>query len=173
MEPGTSSSSPAASTPAPTAGQPATPDPRDTGTVGAALGNFGQHADELRDYLNYYFTAKIESLKSTLRRGTLFVALVVVAAVAAAGLVVTGFVLVCVGIADGLGNIFHAQWLGYLVTGLLVIGIITGGGWLTVRGIFRSAHARSAARFDALQARQRAKFGRDARQQANRETRAL
>lgn len=125
------------------------------------------HLDELREYVSFYIAAKTQALKLTVRKGVIFLGLVIVAAVAAAGLIVTSVVLICVGIADALGLLFHSQWAGDLVAGALVIGAIVAGIWVVVNRIFKTSHAKTVERFDALRARQRVKFGHDVRQDAN------
>src|SRR4051794_1909842 len=68
---------------------------------------------ELAEYVGYFISAKVDGIKLTVRNVAIFAALGIVGLIAAGGMVVTSVVLLCYGIARGLGVLFGGRiWLG-------------------------------------------------------------
>src|SRR5204863_5692107 len=77
-----------------------------------ALKDFRKRLGELGEYVSYYFAAKSDAFKLSLKNAVVYAALGVVGLIAAGALLVTAVVLLCTGIAGGLGRLFGERyWL--------------------------------------------------------------
>jgi hypothetical protein len=122
---------------------------------------------ELAEYVSYLIAAKVDGIKLTLRNVAIFAALGIVGLIAGGAMVVTSVVLLCYGVARGLGVLFGGRiWLGDLVTGILLLALIAGGTMFALKSIGKSSRERTAKKYAARQQQQRAKFGQDVRQRA-------
>ena len=117
---------------------------------------------ELKDYVSYYLAAKSDSIKVTLRNVGLYAGLGIVGLIAAGTFVAMACALLCLGIAYGLTALFHGHaWLAYLVTGIVLLGVIFGGAWIGLSAITRSSRQRTVKKYEQWQQQQRARFGTD------------
>src|SRR5277367_2234445 len=98
-----------------------------------SLGAAGRDLRDLLDYFSRFISAKVDSLWSTGRTLGFFAALAVVALVMVLGIVGAAGVMIVVGIAEGLTKLFGRAWLGDLASGLLVLGVILGGGYVGIK----------------------------------------
>jgi membrane protein implicated in regulation of membrane protease activity len=121
---------------------------------------------ELFEYFSYYLTARIDAVRLSIRRRIFVAALVLVAVLTAAGMIVAAGVLICYGISGGLAQLFHSQWIGELVTGLLVLAAVAMMAALVLRRLFALSHAKRLAKYQTLRERQKVRFGRDVAEQA-------
>jgi len=154
------------------------------GTGGAGGGRLHEHTDdeapteafrqagarfgELAEYVSYFIAAKTDGLKLTLRNVAVFAALGVVGLIAAGAMVVSGVVLLCWGIALALSALFgHHLWAGYLVTGVLLLGMIGGGTMIGLKKLTGTSRERMVKKYATRQTQQRGKFGRDVQQAAS------
>ena len=117
---------------------------------------------EFLDYLQYYISARIDSAKYAIRRRILVGSMIAVAVLAGAGVIVTSVVLLCEGICDGLSDLLGHRWAGELVTGFLFLVVVGGGAYIALNRMIGSSHRRIIAKYEAMQQRQRERFGRDA-----------
>jgi hypothetical protein len=123
---------------------------------------FSQHAQELRNYFSYYVAVRADQLRLKVRQVAVGVALGAMGALAGASVIIASVVLLLVGIAGGLGELFGGRpWLGSLVTGLSVLVVVTIAGTLMVRGITMNSLQRTVQRYVERRHQQRRRFGED------------
>ena len=122
---------------------------------------------ELKTYIRYFLSAKVDGAKAGARKAVMYAALGVVGLFAAIGMIFTAVFLVLSSLAIGLGHLFgtHA-WLGGLIVGLLVLGTIGLGMWLVIRKITGASRAQTEKKYERKQVQQRAEFGSDVTQRA-------
>ena len=144
------------------------PDPvTDDQSPSEAFHHAKNRLSELAEYISYYISAKLDGIKLSLRSMAIFAALGVVGLIAGGAMISTAVILLLLGIAGGLGKLFGDRlWLGGLVTGLFVMGLIAGGTIFVVRSIRKSSRQRTLKKYAARQQQQRAKFGQDVQQRA-------
>jgi uncharacterized membrane protein YdfJ with MMPL/SSD domain len=129
--------------------------------------DIGRRLGELGEYLSYYLSAKSDGIKLTLKNVAVYAALGVVGLIAAGALVVTAVVLLCMGIAQGLGALFgHHLWVGYLVTGLLLLGGLGAAVYFGMSFMVGKSRKATVHRYEARQRKQRAEFGQDVKERA-------
>jgi hypothetical protein len=118
---------------------------------------------QLGEYFSYYVTAKTDSVKLSLRKTLLWIVLAALGFVAVVALMVTASWLLLTGIAEGLGALFGDRtWVGNLLTGALVLAGLALGTYYTLAIRARSSQERTFAKYEKLQARQEARAGHDA-----------
>jgi hypothetical protein len=124
--------------------------------------------EELKEYVSYLVSAKIDALKLTMVNAGIYAALGIVGLMALSALVVTAVVLVCNGFAGGLATMFgHRLWLGNLVAGIVLLGAIAGVAWFGLKKVTGASKERTLKKYAARQQQQRAKFGEDVEQAAS------
>ena len=124
--------------------------------------------EELKEYVSYLVTAKLDAAKVSLRNAGIYAALGVVGLLALSALVVTAVVLACYGFAGALGALFGGRaWLGNLVGGILLLGAIGGVAWFGLQKVTGASKERTLKKYAARQQQQRAKFGEDVEQAAS------
>jgi hypothetical protein len=117
---------------------------------------------EIREYIAYFITAKIDGLKVSLRRIGIFAALGGIGLVAGAAAIVTATVLVIVGLAQAIGLLLGGNfWAGNLIVGLLLLGLIGAGAYLAVSRLFKASRKATVKKYELRRQRQRADFGHD------------
>ena len=123
---------------------------------------------ELAEYISYYFSAKFDGVKVSVRNLGIYAAVGVIGLIAASALVTTAVVFVCIGIAGGLSALFGDRlWQGTLVAGLLVLALLGAGVWFGISRMTRSSRERTVRKYAARQQQQRAKFGHDVNERAD------
>jgi hypothetical protein len=143
---------------------PADPQAAPADALREAIGQFS----ELRDYVAFYVRTRIDRLKLSLRDLLFFAAISLTALLLGAALCVTAVVIFCRGIAEGLTELFGGRaWLGDLVTGLLLLGLIIGGGAIALKKFAGTSKNRTVREYDRLKDRQRAAHGTDVDERAN------
>jgi len=142
-------------------------DPRADHTAAEALRSVWDRLAELRIYAGYYLTAQLDRLKLTIRQIVLLAVVGVIAAIAAAGALVAAIVLLLRGIAGGLATLCgHVPWLGDLLCGLLVLGIMAFALWYFVRSFAKASRRATVEKYEREQTRQRTDIGHDVAQRA-------
>jgi len=135
---------------------------------GEAFKSVANRFSEVAEYISYYIAAKTDGIKLTLRNVAIFAALGVIGLIAGAALVATAVVLLCVGLAHALGALFgHHGWLGDMVAGLLLLGLVAGGVFFGLKMVGKGSRTATVKKYAARQQQQRAKFGQDVRQRAS------
>jgi hypothetical protein len=134
-------------------------------TAGDAFRVILDRLAELRAHGNYYVSARVDQLKLTGRQIVHFAAFSLIWSIFVAGAAVTAFVLVLQGIAGGLAVLCgHTPWLGDLLCGVLVLGMLFIGLWFFVKGSVKMSRQATMEKYEREQIRQRSEFGRDADQ---------
>ncbi len=108
---------------------------------------------ELVDYFLYYISARIDSLKFAIKRRIFIACWIATAVLVAAGAIVTGVVLLCVGVSEGLTQWFGHRWAGELATGALLLVVVAVGGFIGIGHLIRSSHLKSVAKYEAMHKR--------------------
>lgn len=117
---------------------------------------------EFREYGAYLAATKVDSIKLTVKTIGIFAGLGLLGLVAAAGMTIVAVAQILGGIAGGLGELFGDRlWLGNLVTGLLVLGIMAGAIVLVMKKLTGASQSATVAKYEARRKTQRAQFNRD------------
>jgi hypothetical protein len=120
---------------------------------------------ELCDYISYFFSAKLDGIRLTVRNIIVMVALAVIGLMAMAGLIITGVVFVLTGIADGLGLLI-GRWGAHLLTGGMVLIALCVGVYIGVTRLAKASHLQMVAKYESRKQQQRAHFGHDVDERA-------
>ena len=133
-----------------------------------ALKDIGTRLSELGEYVSYYFGAKVDGIKLTLRNVGIMAGLGVVGLMAAGGFIITLMVLLLRGIAGAIGAMFNPDrlWAGELITAVLFLTILGVGMMIAMKKLTKSSRERTAKKYAARQQTERAKFGTDVHQRA-------
>ena len=131
------------------------------------LGKVSARLAEIKDYVAYYVSAKLDSYKSSAKSAALWAVVGLLGAVAGTAVLATAGVLVVVGIAEGLTQLFGGRaWLGDLVTGVALLAIVLGTTFLMVRRMLGQSRLATAKKYEALRRQQMAKHGHDVHERA-------
>ena len=126
-----------------------------------------ERVGELKDHAALYVSAKVDSLKLSVRNIVLYAVLGVLGLLAGAALIVMAVVQLLSGlagvIAAGLGG---RMWAGNLIVGFVMLAGVALGAWLGVRKVFNSSRKRTVERYERTLQRQRVDYGADARQRS-------
>jgi hypothetical protein len=117
--------------------------------------------EQLVDYASYYLAARRDALKIAATRGILLAVGGILALVILAAVIATSAVLICVGISDGLSVLFGHQWIGELLTGLLIITVIAGSALIVMKVISGRSLRMTVEKYEKLRRLQRERYGRD------------
>jgi hypothetical protein len=108
-----------------------------------------RHLDQAREQAGRYVTAQLDRVRALVRNVVLFGVLAAAGAVIGATVLVTAAVLLCVGTADGIGELLGGRlWAGDLIVGGVVLAIIVAGGFLFVRRIVGSARRQTMQSYE-------------------------
>ncbi len=123
---------------------------------------------ELREFVAYYVSTRIDLVKLTIRRAGILAVLGIIALLAASTVVVTATVLVCIGLADMIGAALgrHA-WAANLITGAAILAVIGVGGWIGVRWLMSSVRKQMVRKYELRRQKQRRDFGHDVKDRAD------
>src|SRR5436190_1352266 len=80
------------------------------GAPAEAMKDLRKRLGEIGEYASYYLAAKSDAFKLSMKNAAVYAALVVVGLIASVALVVTAVVLMCTGIAGGLGALFGGHY---------------------------------------------------------------
>lgn len=123
-------------------------------TIGDTFSDAGRHVADALAYARAYVTAQADRLKVLARNAILMAVFGIVVAIIAATILVSATVLLCMGIADGIGELLGGrQWAGDLITGGLVVGGLLLGCWLGVGKMMRSARDRTRREYEQRRSR--------------------
>lgn len=122
---------------------------------------------ELGEYFSYYAAAKTDSLRLATRNALFGVALAALGFVAVSGFILVASWFLLSGLAEGLAALMGGQlWLGHVICGMFaLLGVWLGlyAAWAYRKRVSRE---RTLNKYEQRQARQRAHFGRDVRDQS-------
>jgi hypothetical protein len=118
--------------------------------------------DELKAYAGHYIAARIDGIKRTVRNIGLYAALGVLGLIAGGAIVATAAGLLIVGLAELLTWLFGGRaWLGDIVTGLLVLGVIGAGAWWMMNKLTNTWRSQTVKKYEQRKQSQRERFGHD------------
>jgi hypothetical protein len=121
---------------------------------------------EIREYIAYLIEVKLDTIKATARTLLLYLAAGVLGLVMGAAFVATSAVLLLLGIAHGLGELFHHAWIGEVVVAVVVLGGVAGALLFGMMWLPHIMQKQLVSKYEARQRKQRTEFGRDVAQQA-------
>jgi hypothetical protein len=142
-----------------TSDEAADPRPEEKPPAPDPLGGIHQSIAELLNDFRYYVAARIDAIKFAIKRRIFIACFIAVAALAAAGAIVTGVVLLCAGISDGLAELLGRRWAGELATGALLLSAVALGGYLVLGRLIRRSHRRVVAKYEEMRRDHRERFG--------------
>jgi hypothetical protein len=123
---------------------------------------------EIKAYGRHFLGAKADGFIATAKKIAIYAALGVVGLLAAAGIVFTACFLLLRGLASILGRaLWHQEWLGDVLVGLLVLGGIALGLKIGIGRFTRASRLKTEQKYEGHRIRQRVQFGRDVRDRAN------
>jgi hypothetical protein len=127
-----------------------------------AIRSLGDELAELKAYVGYFVTAKIDSVKQALRSAAIYAVLGILAVALLGAVVVMAAVLLCIGAARGLSVLFGGmQWLGDLVAGAALLILLGGAAWMGMRWYINQSRAATMRKYEDLKRQQRRQYGHD------------
>lgn len=121
--------------------------------------------DEIREYANHYISAKKDLTRAKAKEMASKAILLALIGVAALGTVFVSVLLLLTGIAMGLGELFGDRyWLGFLVTGILLLGIMGLGVWYGLKRWQNASRESTIRRYEQRHELQRSRFHRSVSQ---------
>jgi hypothetical protein len=146
--------------PAPTAPPGETPPDEEVNPAVSAFHRIAEDVAELKEYAGYFVAAKIDGFKRTLRNLGLYAALGVLGLIAGGAIIATASGLIIVGFASGLGRLFGGRmWLGDIVAGIVVLGIIAGAVWMMMNKLTGAWRSQTIKKYEERKQSQRERFG--------------
>jgi hypothetical protein len=122
---------------------------------------------EVIEYANFYFEARKDMLRSSIRSLIWKAAAGIVAAVAGVTVIIVAVVYLLSGIAHGLGRLFGDEfWLGELTTAIGIFLILAISGWTFISSMNRKSRERTIGKYERRQEQQRERFGHSATERA-------
>jgi CHASE3 domain sensor protein len=105
--------------------------------------------DELREYADHYISAKKDLTRAKARQLTIKAILLSLALAAGLAAVFVSVLLLLTGLALGLSELFGDRyWLGFLVTGILLLGIMGAAAWFGLQRWNKSARETTIKRYE-------------------------
>jgi hypothetical protein len=128
---------------------------------------------ELKEYATLYLMARVDGVKRTLRNIGLYAALGVVGLIVGGAMLATAAAMIVIAIGQVLGILFGGRiWLGYLVTGVLILTAVGIAAWIVMKKLTDSWRSKTMAKYEQLKQSQRERFGRDVSERARAEAAA-
>jgi len=149
-------------------GPSAKPDAANTEQPGQAFGEAIRQIEELRAYLGYYLSSRLDQIKLTVRWLVIWAGLAVMALVAAAAVIVMAVVQVLSAVAAAIAQAVPSHpWIGSLITGLVVLTAVAVALRWGMGFMRRASQAAIVAKYEAFKRQQREQFGRSVDDAAN------
>lgn len=132
----------------------------DAPTSSESFRSAARRLSEIKDYISYYFSAKIDACKSSLKTAVLLGIFGLLAAAVGAAILATAAALIVLGISDGLTLLFGGRvWLADLVTGICILAVVLSATYFIVLKILDKSRAAMKEKYESLKRRQQAKHG--------------
>jgi len=134
---------------------------------GDGLAAVALRAREVIAFASYYLSAQIDRLKLTAINVAMFAILGAIAAFVGMAVVLTAGVLLVVGVAGGVGELFrlllgsHFAWLGDVVTALVILGGLFAGTIVVFKRVTKISRERLVAAYEQRKSQQRSDLGTD------------
>ena len=135
-------------------------------TPGDALREGLARLAEIREYAAYFLAAKLDGMKAAGLKVLVYAIAGILGMVIGAAFAGTAAVLLLLGIAHGLGELFHHAWIGEVVVAGVILGGIGGGLLFALKWLPHMMRKQLVSKYEARQRQQRSEFGRDVAQQA-------
>jgi hypothetical protein len=127
----------------------------------------GAHFKELQEYIAHYWTAKADAMKLGVRNAILYAVLGILGLFAAIAFAATAVVLLCIGLAHGLGVLFGERyWLGDIVLAVVFLGAMAIGIRIAVDKVTKTSKATTVGKYEQRERAQRQHFGHDVHERA-------
>jgi hypothetical protein len=121
----------------------------------------------LGEYISYYFAAKADSFKLSMRNAMLMAVVGVGALLALGATVITAIVLLLVGLAQAIAALLGGRmWAGNLIVALLVLILIGGGTFAGLAMLKKASRERTVKKYESRQDKQRTDFGANVAERA-------
>jgi hypothetical protein len=135
--------------------------------VGQAFADARQRMAEVSEYLGYYVSAKADGWKAAGTRAGLYGALGLLGGIIGLTIAVTATVMLCLGLAGGLGALFGGRlWLGYLVVSVVILSLLAGGALFAVSYVTRKSKQATVKKYEDRKRNQRIRYGYDVHERA-------
>lgn len=144
-------------------------EPREVhGGTKESLNRIGSLVAEAKEYVSYFVSAKVDSVKLSVRKAVLYAGLGLVGGVALVAVVCVAVALLLSGAAQGLGALFGGRmWLGNLTTGLIVMVGLGLAAYVGVRRMIGSHRLTTVQKYEKRQDWERRQFGRSVEEAAS------
>jgi hypothetical protein len=133
--------------------------PEEPAGDGEFFSRLGKQGAEAWEYIRYYTSAKLDGAKLSVREAAQKLALAIVGGIVAMSLMIVAGIYLVDGLAEGIGLLVGAAWLGKLLAGLLILGLfgsIIGGG---LRAAKTRSFRETRKKYEERQRQQQARFG--------------
>ncbi len=118
------------------------------------------HVLEVVDHVQTLMQVRADRARIAVRRAVMIGVVIVLAAAALAPLIVGGSVLFTIGVAQSLTILFGDRaWLGNLIGGMLILGLVALCAWAGYARIARRDLAKKAAKYEHMRRVHEARFG--------------
>jgi hypothetical protein len=158
------------SAPGPSAPPRATPEssePSAQETAAAAFRDAMARVAEIREYISFYLAARADAFKLSVRSAVFYAILGVIGLIAASAAIVVAVSLLLIGISHGLGAAMGGRWwLGDLVVGVVVLGLIALMAKAAVSKVFGLSRKQTVEKYESRKRDQRTQFGHDISQKS-------
>ena len=139
-----------------------------------AFKNLGSQLGEIKEYATYYLAAKADGFKASFRNLGLFAVLGILGLIAGGAAVATAVVLLLIGIAGAISNIFRYDplvppdrtWVGEITVGAVILGGIAVGTMLFMKKFTAASRERTVKKYESRQQQQRVQYGHDVHERA-------
>jgi hypothetical protein len=116
--------------------------------------------DELKEYGSYYLSAKIDGFKTSIRNLGLYAVLGVLGLIVGGAVIATAAGLIVIGVGQLLGELFGNRfWLGYLVTGVVILSLVGAGAWMMLNKLTSAWRSATLKKYEQRKQTQRIRFG--------------
>ncbi len=116
----------------------------------------GTHFKELAEYISHYWTAKADAMKLSVRNAILYAALGIIGLFAVIAFAATTIVLLCVGLAHGLGVLIGERyWLGDIVLAVAFLGAMAIGIRIAVDKVTKTSKSATVGKYEQRERAQR------------------
>ena len=131
-------------------------------SVKDAFAGVGNRFAEMREYVDYYASVKVDALKLKATRIGVYVALGLVGLVVVITVMAAAAVLLLRGLAEGINQLLGGNgWAGDLIVGVLVLLIPVVGGIVGMKVVGGILRRKLMEKYEARHQQQRERFGSD------------
>jgi Putative Actinobacterial Holin-X, holin superfamily III len=122
---------------------------------------------ELKAYIGYLISTKVDGIKLSLRNVGIYAALGIVGLIVGGAMLVTAMVLVVVGLSGGLSALIGIPWLANLIVGVVILGLTAGGIVVGLKRITASSRKQTVAKYEQKRREQHVEQHHDVAERAH------